>query len=79
MDPTVVTSTILAICSVLLGLNLFFLKNLITKIEHSSTLSSNNSIRVEMLTKQVDDIGAMRSDIAVLKHAIMRYIDKRQD
>lgn len=75
MDPTLVTSTILSVCSVLLGLNLFFLKNLIVKIESSSNLTLNNSVRVELLTKQVEDIARMRSDIEVLRYAVTGYLD----
>lgn len=70
MDPTVVTATILAMASILLGLNLFFLKNIITKVESSSNISMDNSVRLQLLSKQVEDFVKMRADLEVLRYAI---------
>lgn len=64
------TATILAMASILLGLNLFFLKNIITKVESSSNISMDNSVRLQLLSKQVEDFVKMRADLEVLRYAI---------
>lgn len=79
MDPALVIATVLALFSIFLGLVLFFLKNLINKIEASSITSANSAIRVSLLEEQVRDIRGMREDIAVLKHEILARLKQRPE
>lgn len=78
MDPSIVVSVILGVASILLGINAFFLRNLVVKIEFASISAITNNVKLEMLQKQMEDISKMREDVAGLKFAITGYLQTKE-
>lgn len=78
MDPAVIVSVLLFIASILLGINAFFLRNLVVKLEVTSVSTTTNNVKIEVLEKQMADISRMREDVAGLKIAIMGYLKGRE-
>lgn len=83
-DPTILTATLIATCGILLGINIFFFRNIMKSIDESSDMTKAHAIilknqesRIDMQEKQLHDIRGMREDIAVLRFAVLREIEKR--
>lgn len=77
MDSAIVVSIIMSFASILLGINAFFLRNLIVKIETASNSSLTNNVRIEIMQKQMEDISKMREDVSALKFAVTTYLTRR--
>lgn len=79
MDPAVIVSVLLFIASILLGINAFFLRNLVVKLEVTSISTTTNNVKIEFLEKQMSEVSRMRDDVGQLKVAIMGYLKGRDE
>lgn len=86
MEPSIVTSVVLFIASLILGVNGFLLSNLIKKIEAASNQTIINSTQIDGVMKQLADngkdfsemsryMGNVDKELALLRQNVAHYIE----
>lgn len=71
------TNVILAIGSALVALAVYFLKDLVTQTKKTNAMSIKYFAKVDEMDDQLKAVSRMREDIAVLKYAILGYLNKK--
>lgn len=76
MDLSAISPILMFIGSTLLAINAFFLRNLVVELKSASKTTIENSVKIEMIQKQMESISRMREDVAGLKVAILGHLKK---